>query len=235
VHLALVSRAEDTEFAPEPFGKLYQRSVYQSMRATVRKVFFQLGSSMPRLDADTRDMAVALLAAEQDVLHRLQFLNGKVFSAMKIRIHGDYHLAKLLHTGKDFIITDFEGEPGRSMSERRIKRSPLRDVAVMIRSFHCAAYSQLVANHGRIRKEDAAVLEPWADLWYRHTAGCFLESYLATVEGADFFPHDRADLKSLLDIFIIDRAVFELGDVLDNRPEWITIPIRAIMAVLAEG
>ena len=189
---------------------------------------------MPGLDDATREMAGELLEAERDVLKCFQVLNEKMFSAMKIRIHGDYHLAKLLHTGRDFIITDFEGEPGRSMGERRIKRSPLRDVAVMIRSFHCAAHSQLVANNGRIRSEDAAFLEPWAELWYRHSAGCFLESYLATVEGADFFPHDREELKSLLDIFIIDRAVYELGDVLDNRPEWITIPIRAIMAVLAE-
>ena len=190
---------------------------------------------MPRLDAGTREMAAALLAAEHDLLFCLQILNEKVFPARKIRVHGDYHLARLLFTGKDFIITDFVGEPGRSMSERRLKRSPLRDVAGMIRSFHCAAYSLLIANHGQIRHEDAVFLEPWADVWYRYTAGCFLDSYLATVAGAAFFPHNRSDLKSLLDIFIIDRALYELGSELDNYPERVTIPIRGIMAVLAGG
>lgn len=233
LHLVLASRADDVGFVSESFSKLYQRSVYQSIRASVRRVFFRLSAILARLHAADREMAVALLAAERDLLKCLQRLNERVFSARKIRIHGDLHLARLLYTGKDFIITDFEGEPGRSMSERRIKRSPLRDVAGMIRSFHGAAYGQLIANHGRLRSEDAAFLEPWADFWYRHAAGCFLKSYLATVAGADFFPDDRAALKSLLDIFIIDRAVYELGGALENHPELITIPIRGLLAVLA--
>jgi len=233
LHLVLAARGDDPGFAPEPFGKLYQRSVYQSIRATSRKVFFRLGVIAPNLDAETREMVAALLAVERDLLKCLQVLNERVFTASKIRIHGDFHLARLLYTGKDFIITDFEGEPGRSMSERRIKRSPLRDVAGMICSFQNAAYTQLVANNGRIRHEDAAFLQPWAEYWFRYAAGCFLDSYLTTVKEADLFPVDQPALKGLLDIFIIDRAVYELGDALNSHPERTTILIRIILSVLA--
>ena len=235
LHLVLASRTDVDDFAPEAFNKLYQRSVYHSMQTAARRAFSRLGTAITGFDADTRAMAEKLLAMEQDVLKYIQVLNGREFPAKKIRIHGDYNLARLLYTGKDFIITDFEGEPARSLSERRIKRSPLRDVAGMIRSFHGAAHSQLLANNGRIRSKDAAYLEQWADYWYHHAAGCFLNSYLTTVAEADFFPHDPVDLKSLLDIFIIDRAVYELGNALDNAPEQVTIPIRGIMAVLADA
>jgi maltose alpha-D-glucosyltransferase/alpha-amylase len=233
LHLALASRSEDVEFAPEPFSKLYQRSVYQSMRATARKVFSRLRTAMPALDADTREMAATLLATEHDVMKCLQILNEKPFSARKIRIHGDYHLARLLYTGKDFFVTGFEGDPRRSMSERRIKHSPLRDVAGMIWSFYCAAYSPISAGQDRIRSKDTAFLEPWADVWHRHAAGCFLDSYLATVAGSALLPEDRHDLETLLDIFLLDRAVYGLGMALDNHPERIFILIRGIMAVLA--
>lgn len=235
LHLILASRTDVADFTPEPFNKLYQRSVYHSMQTAARRVFYRLGTAMPGFDADTREMVEKLLTVEHDVLKYIQIFNQKEFSAQKIRIHGDYNLARLLYTGKDFIITDFEGEPARSLSERRIKRSPLRDVAGMIRSFHRAAYSLLNADYSRIRSEDAAFLVQWADYWYQQAAGCFLNSYLATVAEADFFPHDRADLKSLLDIFIIDRALYELANGLDDAPEQIGIPIRGIMAVLEGG
>ncbi len=234
LHLILASRTDKADFAPERFSTLYQRSVYQSMRAAARRVFFQLGAAMPGLDAGTREMAVALLAVERDILTALHVLNEKVFSAKKIRIHGDYHLSKLLYTGKDFIVTDFEGDPNRSMSERRIKRSPLCDVAAMIRSFHGAAFSLLTGDDGQIRHEDISFLEPWANYWCRHAAGCFLGTYLTTVEEAAFFPVDREELKSLLDVFLIDRAVYELGRDLVKCPERTSYHIRGILSLLAD-
>jgi maltose alpha-D-glucosyltransferase/alpha-amylase len=232
-HLALSSRSDETEFAPEQFNKQYQRSVYQSMRAAARKVFFRIGNALPGLEPAAGEMVRELLKQERELMKCLQFINEKVYSAKKIRIHGDYQLAKLLYTGKDFVITGFGGESDRILSERRIKRSPLRDVAGMIRSIHSAVYSQLDPNHGRIRNEDADYLEPWAVFWYRHAAGSFLNSYLATMKEGDFFPAERKELKRLLDIFIIDRAVYELGSALDDHPGRITLPIRGIFDVLS--
>ena len=120
----------------------------------------------------------------------------------KIRTHGDYHLGQVLNTGKDFIIIDFEGEPSRSLSERKLKRCALRDVAGMLRSFHYAAHTALSKHQQTVRPEDCAVqrLEPWAgalgQLWI---SSAYLQSYLQTAHGASFIPASREDTETLLD------------------------------------
>ena len=232
LHLSLASRPERSDFAPEPFSKLYQRSVFQSMRATLRRVISRLKALLPGLTDSTREMAKHLISSEQTIEERFRMLVETGYSAQKIRIHGDYHLARLLYTGRDFIITDFEGEPGWIMSERRIKRSPLRDVAGMIRSFHRAAFAPLITGNSRIRGEDIVFLEPWADIWYRHTAGCFLRSYLASASVASLLPGERAELEALLSVFIIDRGLCELGRELNNLTDAIAIPIKGILDTL---
>ena len=129
------------------------------------------------------------------------------------------------------MIIDFEGEPDRSLSERRLKRSPLRDVAGMIRSFHYAAYSALLTYDAN-RPEDVARLEPWADLWYRSVSGIYLNTYLFSVEDAPFVPKDRKEFEILLRCFLIDKAVYELGYELNNRPDWTIIPLKGIEHIL---
>jgi maltose alpha-D-glucosyltransferase/alpha-amylase len=233
LHLALASRPQEPAFSPEPFSLLYQRSVYQSMRSLARQVLVRLGRNLERLAPETRPEAQWLLASEQEVLQRLRRFLDRKFAAMKIRIHGDYHLGQVLYTGKDFILIDFEGEPARAMSERRIKRSPLRDVAGMIRSFHYAAHAVLL-QHGQLRSEDVPALGEWAEAWYRHVSGIFLHAYLGTVASASFVPAERHDLEIMLEAFLLDKAVYELGYELDNRPDWVGVPLRGIR-VLVEG
>ena len=231
LHLALASRPGDPTFSPEPFSILYQRSVYQSMRSLARKVIAHLGRNLGRLAPEIRPEGEWVLAAEQQILKRHgRFLERKL-PVMKTRIHGDYHLGQVLYTGKDFVIIDFEGEPARAMSERRIKRSPLGDVAGMIRSFHYAAYACMLL-HSHVRSEDVPCLEEWSELWYRYVSGIFLQSYLATVADAPFIPREREDLEIMLDAFILDKAVYELGYELDNRPDWVRIPLRGIIGIL---
>ena len=230
MHLALASDTTDKNFAPEPFNAMAQRSVYQNMRASVRRIFALLQKKLPHLPEAFRDEAAQVLAAEQQILDAEHQTLERHASAAKIRIHGDYHLGQLLYTGKDFVILDFEGEPARPLSERKLKRSALRDVAGMMRSFQYAAYSALW--QPAMRSEDVPFLERWADIWYRQMSAVFLESYLTTAAGAVFLPQKQGDLAPLLQAYLIDKAVYEVGYELNHRPDWIVIPVRGVKHIL---
>ncbi|HET6370770.1 MAG TPA: maltose alpha-D-glucosyltransferase, partial [Nitrospiria bacterium] len=185
LHLALASDPEDPRFAPEPFTALYQRSVYQSMRSKARQILHLLRSNLKRLPETLQREAEELLNMEKEIMECFKSICKKKISTVKIRIHGDYHLGQVLYTGNDFFIIDFEGEPARPLSERKLKRSPFRDVAGMIRSFHYKAHSGLI-HQKSIRPEDVSVLEPWADLWFQYVGGVFLKAYLDSAGDASF-------------------------------------------------
>jgi maltose alpha-D-glucosyltransferase/alpha-amylase len=230
MHLALAAEPEDKAFAPEPFNAMAQRSVYQSMRASLRRAFALLQKKLPELPEAFREEAAQVLKAEPAILANEQRLLNQTVAASKIRIHGDYHLGQVLYTGKDFVILDFEGEPARALSERKLKRSALRDVAGMMRSFQYAAYSALW--QPSMRAEDVPFLEHWADLWYREMSATFLASYLQTAAGATFLPQKESDLQVLLETYLLDKAVYEVGYELNHRPDWVVIPLRGIKHIL---
>jgi maltose alpha-D-glucosyltransferase/alpha-amylase len=230
MHLALASDPGERAFAPEPFNAMAQRSVYQSMRASLRRVFALLQKKLPELPEAFRAEAAQVLAAEEQVLASESQTLERHASATKIRIHGDYHLGQLLSTGKDFVILDFEGEPARPLSERKLKRSALRDVAGMMRSFQYAAYAALW--QPSMRSEDVPFLERWADLWYWHMSATFLGSYLEAATGATFLPQKQGDLTPLLEAYLLDKAVYEVGYELNHRPDWVVIPVRGIKHIL---
>ncbi|MBC7962202.1 MAG: putative maltokinase, partial [Steroidobacteraceae bacterium] len=230
-HLALASRSDDPAFAPEPFALLYQRSVYQSMGSRARKVFDLLRSNLQNIPKKLLPEAEALLGLEMEIVAILKRFMIRKFSATKTRIHGDYHLGQLLYTGNDFLIIDFEGEPVKSLSERRIKQSPLRDVAGMLRSFYYAAYAVLM-ERSRVRAEDIPYLVPWVQAWYRYNAGIFLTSYQKVVAESHFMPTEQEEVDIMLHTFMLDKAIYELGYELNNRPEWVSIPLRGIMELL---
>ncbi len=153
---------------------------------------------------------------------------------MLTRIHGDYHLGQVLFTGSDFIIIDFEGEPARSLAERRRKRSPLQDVAGMLRSFHYAAYAPLLqqSSHQRLREEDLQALGKRAQYWQKWVSATFLKTYLEVCGDAIFIPKGREELALLLDVHLLDKAIYELGYELNNRPLWVRIPLDGISQLL---
>ncbi|MDH4161601.1 MAG: maltose alpha-D-glucosyltransferase [Nitrospirota bacterium] len=231
LHKALARGTGDPAFEAEPISTLYQRSVYQSMRNQTRRVMQLLQKNAKKLPEDLQKRAAALLGNEKDILSVFQSLLASKVTAVKTRFHGDFHLGQVLRTGKDFYIIDFEGEPARALSERRLKRSPIRDVAGMIRSFHYAAHSAL-RSYGSIRPEDIVGLEAWAEAWYVAVSGIYLNSYLFTVEDADFVPRDRKEFEVLLRCFLLEKAVYEVGYELNNRPDWVTIPMRGIERLL---
>jgi maltose alpha-D-glucosyltransferase/alpha-amylase len=230
LHLALASVQDDPLFAPEPFNAMAQRSVYQSMRALLKRNFDSLKKKLTDIPDALRDEAKDVLANEKEILAREKRLLDRKANAAKIRIHGDYHLGQVLYTGKDFIILDFEGEPARPLSERKLKRSALRDVAGMMRSFQYAAYSALW--QPSMRTEDIPFLERWADIWYRLMNSVFLQNYLDTTANAAFVPKNFDDFQILLEAYLLDKAVYEIGYELNNRPDWVIIPIRGIKHIL---
>jgi maltose alpha-D-glucosyltransferase/alpha-amylase len=231
LHIALFSEKEDSQFAPEPSSILWQRSVFQTMQSLTKQVFGALRKKLKDLDENTSREAAEFVALQHEVISLERLFTGKKYSAPKTRYHGNYHLGEVLFTGKDYVITDFEGDPSKMLSERRLKRSPLRDVASMIRSFHYAAYISLL-KEAPLRPEDRPGLEPWAELWYRYVGAAFLKEYVETASGAGFMPADREELENMLLVFMLYRAVHELGAEIANRPEWVIIPIRGIMNLL---
>jgi maltose alpha-D-glucosyltransferase/alpha-amylase len=178
-----------------------------------------------------RARARELLRAEDGLLARFKRIVDHKLSGRRIRGHGDYHLGQVLYTGRDFVIIDFEGEPARPMTERRFKRSPLRDVAGMLRSFDYAAAAAL--RSGRVRAEDVALLRPAADAWALWVQAAFLGEYLTIVAPANLLPRGDHDLRLLLDFLVLDKAVYELDYELNNRPGWVHVPLEGILRLLA--
>ena len=238
LHLALASDATDPLFAPEPFSAHYQRSIYQTMRSIAGQAFPLLRRRLPTLAAPVRMLAQRVLELEKEVGKRFQSVLGRKITAMRIRHHGDYHLGQVLYTGKDFVIIDFEGEPARPVSERRIKRSPLRDVAGMLRSFHYAAYSVLFAQGtqgtGGSQEERRTSREAWARVWHLWVSAVFLRSYRDAASRAPFLPRSSEELQVLLDAYLLEKAVYEISYELNNRPEWVRIPLAGILQLLGE-
>ena len=214
MHLALA--AEDAVFAPEAFTAEYRNSLCRSMEAATRRMMQLLEQKRDVLSEE----GGALLRREQEILRRHSVLMEHPIDATRIRIHGDYHLGQVLDTGSDFVIIDFEGEPGRPLNERRIKHSPLRDVAGMLRSFDYAAHTVLAQQPER------------AAAWVESVSGAFLDAYLATAKGASFLPANEQEMRVLLEVCLLEKAVYEVCYELNNRPDWAAIPLRGITRIL---
>lgn len=234
LHLALSSDVADPAFAPEPFSLIYQRSRYQSMRNLLGHTLRLLTGRLSAIPAEQRPVAQQLLA-RRDRLDAVfsNFLKHR-FNIVRTRVHGDLHLGQMLFTGKDFVIIDFEGEPARALDERRRKRSPLQDVAGMLRSFDYAAIAAMreFVKHGALGKTTSVTLEPWAGLWTIYASLFFLRGYLQTSGDAPYLPKEAGDLGILLDAFVLEKAVYELGYELNNRPDWTPIPLIAISRLI---
>ncbi|HEY4651499.1 MAG TPA: alpha-amylase, partial [Pontibacter sp.] len=196
----------------------------------VRSNFDSLRKHLSKLPDNVRAEAEEVLNMRAEILERLKRIFSHKIDTLKIRTHGDYHLGQVLFTGKDFIIIDFEGEPARPFSERRLKRSPLRDVAGMIRSFHYAAYNALFQQDSAT-KEDK-YLEEWAEQWYHYASNFFMHCYLEKAMGTGIVPEKEEDFEILMETFLLEKAIYELGYELNNRPDWVLIPIRGIKYIM---
>jgi len=233
MHQALSSGAPNSSWSKEEFSTLYQRSLFQSMRGLLRKNFQNLAAQLQSLPDAVQGRATLVLAAEKELIACLQKITGRRLSAMKCRIHGDLHLGQALFTGKDFVFIDFEGEPAHSLNDRRLKRSPLRDVAGMIHSFHFAAMTTLV-HHGTVHPDDLPWLEPWLEAWYLYVSGSYLKGYLHTLKNSPLIPENRAQLATMLRCYLIQKVVHELGHELNHHPGGADLPLRGLEMLLKE-
>ena len=232
LHLALASEPTDPAFAPEPYTASFQRAFAESVQTLTERNLALLSMKLPELPSELRGKAKDLTARQGEILQRYNTVLGSPIQAMRTRIHGDYHLGQVLYTGSDFVIIDFEGEPARPISERRVKRSPLQDVAGMLRSFHYAAFSFQLAPSDGMSEMTNYELRAWAERWYACVADRFLSAYYDNAAGACFIPPNRDDLSALLQLHLLEKAVYELGYELNNRPDWIAIPLEGISQLL---
>ncbi len=215
MHLALASDASQSEFAPEHLEDSDTSRVVGGVTHLAARVSALLRERLDSLEGETRLLAEKVL---QNGVRAVPAVGG--ISGMKTRTHGDYHLGKVLDTGEDFVIIDFEGEPSRSLDERRAKHPPLRDVAGMLRSFHYAAHAG--------RKSDAKVTVGQAEHWARRSQQVFLTAWRAAI--AESFIETPNDAE-LLRLFLLEKALYEILYELNSRPDWLDIPLRGLLAL----
>ncbi len=234
LHQALASDASDAAFSPEPISELDRAALVRGMTDLMERVFNLLRGRMGTLGDGVRPAAQNLLAGEGAIRKKFKALKGENLEFLRTRIHGDYHLGQVLRAANDFVIIDFEGEPARPIAERRAKRSPLQDVAGMIRSFHYAAAAGLAQYAGAKASAGLKNGSLLSNLWYRWVASVYLREYFKATAGAVFLPREPRKARLLLESFLLEKAVYELGYELNNRPDWVELPLQGIRELMEE-
>ncbi|MDZ4797128.1 MAG: maltose alpha-D-glucosyltransferase [Bryobacteraceae bacterium] len=222
------------DFEPEPFTDHYRQGLFHGFNSQASRSLEELRRSLPTLTGPVLEMAQQVLAQEERIRATFQSLRTQRLNSQRIRHHGDFHLGQVLFTGKDFSIIDFEGEPARPLSERRLRRSPLRDVAGMLRSFRYASGAALFGHvPGVVPTSDSAQkLTDWADFWNQWVGGAFLRGYLRSSRGAAFLPATVQEFRTLLDVYVMDKALYEVIYELRFRPAWVRIPLSGILQLI---
>lgn len=225
MHLALATPSDNSAFTVESLTANDIEALGKSIAAQATEAFDALQAGLAHLTSETQALAARLLEKRQEILALVHKPSGALtgFGA-RMRIHGDYHLGQLLRTGIDFLIVDFEGEPARSLSERRRKNSPLKDVAGMLRSFSYAAHSALPVSPSPSQLA-------WSSLWENASANAFLTGYReAMTAHPDLLPQPE-HAQGLLLTFLLEKALYELLYELNNRPEWLSLPLNGLIAL----
>jgi len=228
LHRALASDPDDPAFAPEPEEEDEREEGRRSAQELLERGLKTLEGMIEKLPPETGRAGRELLGRGDRLRRTIGGRNPGKVTGHKIRIHGDYHLGQLLYTGGDAVIIDFEGEPARPLEERRRKRSPLVDAAGMVRSFHYAALGPIFLSP-RARPDQGESFARAAN-WYRTVSGAFLDAYRGVMaQTPGLLPAGREEERALLDLFLLEKAAYELNYELNNRPDWAAIPIRGLL------
>jgi len=236
MHLALSSSKSDPAFAPEATSREDLEEVARMVEGQIRSALDALKSKFATLDDGTADTAAYLLSQRGKLIERSHAIVKIEASGERIRIHGDYHLGQTLRVRTadgegdgDFVLLDFEGEPARSLSERRKKQSPLKDVAGMLRSFSYAAFAGLKKHLEEHPDAPAERMHGWAKAWQNAASGEFLSAYGETIAAKRELLPGASETQKLLDAYLLEKALYELLYELNNRPTWLHIPIAGIL------
>jgi len=230
LHVALGQETADEDFRPRPFTAEDSQALREQLSSNAGRAFEALKDSLATLPDELVESAALVLSRRKTLFEKLSGLTKKEIGGLQTRVHGDYHLGQVLRTKSDFVILDFEGEPAKLLAERRAKQSPLKDVAGMLRSFSYAAYAALNRYTTR-RPQSSGQLEPWARLWEQAVTAEFLRAYRESVAHSSIVPGDRAAFQSLLEAYVLDKALYELVYELNNRPAWVRIPLHGILSL----
>ena len=231
LHRALATDADDPDFRPEPIDRSDLVSWREHVRVEVRDTFRVVEQRTPGLPPEVQTESEALLQRMDECLAAVDDLTAEPVRAAKTRLHGDYHLGQVLVVKDDFYILDFEGEPARPLEERRAKTSPLKDVAGMLRSFDYAAWAALM----RLQEKERDAMEralPDAMAWRDEASRAFLDAYRETVAGSPVWPEEPGQAEPLINLFLIEKALYEIRYEAANRPTWLGIPVRGVLSVL---
>jgi len=234
LHRALAATTGDPAFDPEPISADDLAAWSETIRVEAAQTLDKLERQQNTLTAAVQPLAQALLAARERLLAHIEQLAPAAVEAVKTRYHGDYHLGQVLVVKDDFVIIDFEGEPARSLAQRRGKHSPLKDVAGMLRSFNYAAHAALL-HTATDRPELLTVLEPFTRDWEQRTNAAFLAGYAAAAQDCPAYPADPASARALIELFVLEKAFYELRYELDNRPDWVAVPLGGLSQMLLEN
>ncbi|MDQ3171857.1 MAG: maltose alpha-D-glucosyltransferase [Acidobacteriota bacterium] len=234
MHVALASPNGDAAFEPEPFTQDSLDSLIENMHTLAVSTLETVERGRGAMPAQVQPLADELLARREQLIGEFEALRAAVPGATRTRVHGDFHLGQILWTDGNCVFLDFEGEPARPLADRREKQSPLKDVAGMMRSFSYAAHAALFA-WSRSRPDDFARLEPWARVWAHWASAAFLAAWKEAAGNASFVPKDPATFDRLLRAFLLEKAFYEIQYEINNRPDWVRIPLSGLLSVAEDN
>ncbi|PZP56966.1 MAG: hypothetical protein DI596_09730 [Azospira oryzae] len=230
LHQAFARVTGEPAFDPEPATLEDYRRWIERVHSDVVRTLNALEERRLQLPEAVRPSVEALLGRRLAMIDWLSNLSFEGLSLSKTRYHGDLHLGQVLLKQHDFVIIDFEGEPGRPLAERRAKHSPMRDVAGMLRSFNYATAATLVRQTGQPEEKRQAI-EAALGEWERQAVEAFLSGYRHATQGCPSVPSETGHWQRLLELFVLEKALYELRYEMDNRPDWVGIPVRGLLAL----
>lgn len=234
MHLALYAPEADEMFAPEYFNEDYRQFIYKRLTDLLESRYNLLIDNYTKItDPVTQKLAWDFMESKELIDEFTKEILTKEIHSQRIRIHGDYHLGQVLATKNDYIIIDFEGEPESTITDRKIKHSPLKDVAGMIRSYHYAISAKMF-NDSETTKFDPVRVQTAADRWYKLIQQTYMEKYLEIFGNPHPLFKNNNEINFLMLIYLLEKAVYELGYEISYRPDWVKIPLKGIVNVIRE-
>ena len=233
IHLALYAPNASKEFAPQAFDVEYRTFIFQRIKKLLDNRYDLIIDNYTKFEPEIQKLAWDFMEAKELIDEFIEEIKTREILSLRTRIHGDYHLGQVLSTDQDYIIIDFEGEPESSITDRKIKHSPLKDVAGIIRSYHYAISSKFY-NNIEVKNIDKNRTSRASERWYGLMQKTFLEKYFSTFGNPHPLFKNNNESNFLLLIYLLEKAVYELGYEISYRPDWIKIPLKGIVDVIRE-